>query len=256
MNLGIGDTGRELTGKTCIVTGARGGIGQAIAVDLARRGADIWATSRTVDDRFIRILGEMSSRFGVKVREAHLDLANPSTITTLVQTTGAAKGNVDAIVANAGSAHGRLALMTPSRELRDILEVNLLGNIALIQAFARKMVARKGGSIVTIGSVLGLEPRRGTLAYGTSKAALAFATQVIAAEVGPYGVRANCVAPGLVDTQMMELMDEGARTELLEATPAERIAAPSEIASVVSFLVGDSSSYVNGQIIRVDGGRR
>ena len=145
--------------------------------------------------------------------------------------------------------------MTSMDTLRDVMEVNFIGQMSLIQKISKVMMRQKKGSIVNIGSVGGIEAREGYLAYGSSKAAFMWATRCISKELAPYNIRVNAVAPGLVDTEMGDYKADAEQQKILDAISMKRKGPPEEIAEVVYFLSTDASSFITGSIINVDGGR-
>ena len=145
--------------------------------------------------------------------------------------------------------------MTSMDTLRDVMEVNFIGQMSLIQKISKVMMRQKKGSIVNIGSVGGIEAREGYLAYGSSKAAFMWATRCISKELAPYNIRVNAVAPGLVDTEMGDYKADAEQQKILDAISMKRKGTPEEIAEVVYFLSTDASSFITGSIINADGGR-
>ena len=161
---------------------------------------------------------------------------------------------VDVLVNNAGVASGGLFQMTTAAELRRVFEVNYFAQIALTQTVSRIMARRKAGSIINIASSAADIADPGTLAYGSSKAAFARASQSMASELGAVGIRVNSIAPGLTRTGMYDQMDPSAREKLVARSALKRPAEPTDIANVAVFLASDLSAFVTGQSIRVDGG--
>jgi 3-oxoacyl-[acyl-carrier protein] reductase len=161
---------------------------------------------------------------------------------------------IDVLVNNAGIAHGGLFQMTPMSVVRNVFDVNFFSQLELTQLMMRRMSRQKAGAIVNIGSIAGLDLASGNVAYGVSKAALMAFTQTLAAEVGTMGVRVNAVAPSLVDTAMASQMEKKAGTVMIQNCAMKRLARVEEIAQVVLFLASDAASFVNGQVITVNGG--
>ena len=145
-------------------------------------------------------------------------------------------------------------MLTPLKKVRELFEVNLFSQMRLTQLFVKPMLLRQAGAIVNVASISGLDMKPGNSAYGVSKAALIAWTKVLATELGSSGIRVNAVAPGLTDTDGGNLMEAKARAAMLEASALKRMGTVDEIAQVVCFLAADEASFVNGQIIRVDGG--
>ena len=166
-----------------------------------------------------------------------------------------AEGRVDVLVNNAGVAHGGLFQMTSLGKVREIFEVNFFAQLRVTQLILRHMVRQKSGSIVNIGSIAGLDLAAGNVAYGVSKAALMAFTTTLAAEVGELGIRVNAVAPGLIDGEMGKMMESRASDRMIENSAMKRFADIQEVSEVVLFLASHAAAFVNGQTIRVDGGK-
>jgi 3-oxoacyl-[acyl-carrier protein] reductase len=144
--------------------------------------------------------------------------------------------------------------MTSIADLERMLRINFTSQILFTQGVSRYMSRFKSGSIINMGSTAGLLGDAGMISYGSSKAALMFATKTMATELGPYNIRVNVIAPSVTKTEMFDQMDENARNKLIESSAFKRAAEPLEVANVALFLASDLSSFVNGQVIRVDGG--
>ena len=246
--IGVDDRGAAL------VTGAAGGIGLAIVDKLAHNGSDVFAHARVKSAEFESKLQLISDKYSVNVCPVYFDITDEEEMKSSL--TQALSPNVilNALVNNAGVAHGGLFQMTKVSDIRSVFEVNFFSHLNLTQLVLRRMMRNDSGSIVNISSIAGLTLRAGNSAYGTSKAALIAWTKTLAAELGTSGIRVNAVAPGLTETCMAELMTPSARDEMLAASAMRRKGMPQEIASVVAYLVSSESSFVNGQILRVDGG--
>ena len=162
---------------------------------------------------------------------------------------------IDVLVNTAGIAHGGFFQMTPISKIKEVFDINLFAQMEIIQLIMKVMMKNQKGSIINLASVLGIDITAGSCAYGVSKAALIAFTKTLAAEYAKYNIRINAVAPGLIDTDMAKLMEEGAKERLLGQSAMHRLGKPDEVADLVLYLASDRSSFINGQIIRVDGGK-
>ena len=247
-----------LPGQVAVVTGANRGIGRAILLRFLAQGCRVYACARAPEalppDLLAALQSVQSLPGAGSVEWVALDLASDTSIREASRRILNDKPALDILVNNAGTASGALFQMTSMAEMRRTFEVNLFGPLQFSQGLARWMARRGRGSIINVASTAAFVAEAGTLAYGSSKAALARATQSLATELGAAGVRVNAIAPGLTQTDMYEQMDPAARVALLAASALKRPATPEEIANVALFLASDLSSYVTGQVLRVDGG--
>lgn len=242
--------------KTVLITGANRGIGRAIAEAFAQAGADLIVHSRSQTPAFVEDMLNLGSRHNVEVECIAFDMTDTPAMKEAVNGALIAGRQIDVLVNNAGIAHGGLFQMTPVSLVRSVFDVNFFAQLELTQLIIRRMSRQKCGTVVNIGSIAGLDLAAGNVAYGVSKAALMAFTQTLAAEVGAIGLRVNAVAPGLVDTQMATQMEKKAGNEMIQSSAMKRLATVAEIAQVVLFLASEAASFVNGQVITVNGGRR
>ena len=265
-----------------IVTGARRGIGRAIAEKFVKNGINVWACSSHLDEEFNQICDGMAKDAQVDNGRNHggdesgnetpwivpieMNLSDEDSIKAAFKTIADTKDsdgnkeNIDILVNCAGVASSGLMQMTSMDTLRDVMEVNFIGQMSLTQKVSKVMMRQykkdKGNySIVNIGSVGGIEAREGYLAYGSSKAAFMWATRCISKELAPYNIRVNAVAPGLIDTDMGDFKKDEEQDKILQSISMKRKGTPEEIAEVVYFLATDASSFITGSIINADGGR-
>lgn len=245
----------SMEGKNAIITGARKGIGRAIAEEFAKNGINIWACSSTANRDFEADMKSLSDKYKVRINPIYFDLQKEEEIKNAVKNILSEKLPIDILVNNAGVPSGGLMQMTSLTELRRVLEINFTAQIYLIQLISRTMMRQKKGCIINMGSVGGIEAREGYLAYGASKAALLWATRSISKELAKYNIRVNAVAPGLVETDMGDYKKEEEQTKIINAISMKRWGKPEEIAKAVMFLASEDSSFMTGAVVNVDGGR-
>lgn len=244
-----------LEGKTAIITGSNRGIGKEILLRFAEAGADIWACARQENAEFEEFLEKISSQCHVQIRPVYFDLQEEGQVKSAMQSIIKQKQAIDILVNNAGIAHGASFQMTSMDKLKEVFEVNYFSQILIMQMVSRYMMRQKKGSIINMASVGGIEANPGYLAYGSSKAALIWATRCLAKEMGAHGVRVNAVAPGLTETSMGHYKSEQEIEKVIARTSLHRMGKPQEIADAVLYLASEQSSFMTGQILSVDGGR-
>jgi 3-oxoacyl-[acyl-carrier protein] reductase len=249
------NTDRILRGKNAIITGSRRGIGKATVERFAKNGANIWACARELsveDEAYFR---ELSEKHDVWIRPVLFDLSDTDSINDAIKGIIKEKKSIDILVNNAAVSYGTALSMMPIPKIKELFDINYFAQLQIIQLITRVMIRQKRGTIINMGSVSGMEVYVGNLAYGSSKAALMYATKLLAKEYAPYGIRINAVAPGTVHTDMDKVRTEKQMDEVINRTALKRGAEPGEIADVISFLASDFSSYMTGSVVVVDGGR-
>ena len=239
--------------KSVIITGASRGIGKATALAFARNGYDILLCYQSREED-AKATAEEAKAFGVRAVPFQMDVSSVSDCRRTAAKALMEFGQIDALVCNAGIALPELFTQTSEEEYDRLFSVNTKGVFFLSQAVAREMIASGGGSIVTVSSMWGIAGASGEVAYSASKAAVIGMTKALAKELAPSGIRVNCVAPGVVDTEMNACYDEEAMEALAEKTPLGKIGDPEEIANAIFFLASENASFITGQTLTVDGG--
>ena len=226
------------------MTGGSRGIGRAIAVELAKAGAEVVVGCRSAIEEAESVAGEIGGR------AVQADVTDPEQAKALVEEAG----DIAILVNNAGlTRDGVLARMTDA-DWRDVIETNLSSVFYTCRAASRGMMRRRSGAIVNISSIVGVRGNWGQTNYGASKAGIIGFTKSLARELGSRGVRANVVAPGYVKTRLTDELPEEARAAMLGNTPLGRLGDPEDIAGAVRFLCSDEASFITGEVLLVDGG--
>lgn len=243
-----------LKGKNAVITGCARGIGRAMLERFAKYGSNVWACARTLTPEFEIQCSRLSEDYGVEIIPLCFDLANKDEMKNAVKTVMKSDLKVNALINNAGITYNALFQMTSELGLRDQMEVNFFAPYLFTQNIVKLMIRNGGGSIVNVSSSAALDGNSGRSAYGASKAALLCATRAMSRELGSQGIRANVIAPGITETEMVGSMTEAVIAETVLGTDMRRIGSPNDIADVAVFLASDMSSYITGQVLRVDGG--
>lgn len=240
-------------GKTAFVTGGSRGIGRAIVRKLTAEGFAVGIDYLQSREKAETLTEELRGQ-GFQVMAVRGDVTDREEITAAIRAVEDAFGPVDALVNNAGIAQNNLFQDTPGALWRRMFAVHADGAFHTIQAVLPHMLHVKAGGIVNISSIWGLRGAACEVAYAASKAAVIGLTRSLAMELAPSGIRVNCVAPGVIETDMVKSLGEDTMTMLAEQTPAGRLGKPEDVAEAVCFLLREEASFITGQVLTVDGG--
>lgn len=241
----------DLTGKTALITGASGGIGQAIAATLHARGAAV-ALSGTREGRLREVADLLGG--GDRVHITPGDLSAAEGADAVAKSAEAAMGQIDILVNNAGMTRDNLAMRLKDQDFMDVLEVNLVSAFRLSRAVMRGMMKRRWGRIIGITSVVGFTGNPGQANYAASKAGMVGMNKSLAAEVASRGITVNCVAPGFIASAMTDALSEDQKERILTTIPTGTLGRPDDIAAGVAFLASDEAHYLTGQTLHINGG--
>ena len=239
--------------KIALVTGASGGIGSACARELAQKGYTVLVHGNRGMEA-ARALADELCCAGMDAHAVCCDLSDSRAVSAMCEDILRLYHRVDALVLCAGVSHTGLLTDMTDEQWRRVMDVNVSGSFYLIRALAPGMVSRRCGSIVTISSMWGRSGASCEAAYSASKAAIIGLTQALAKELGPSGVRVNCIAPGVIDTRMMDEHSEETKRQLAEETPLGRLGTGEDVARAAAFLLSSDASFITGQVLGVDGG--
>jgi 3-oxoacyl-[acyl-carrier protein] reductase len=243
-----------LENKTAVITGCNRGIGKAALETFAENGADIFACVRKKSDGFTSECTRLADKTGVTIIPVYFDFVETEQVKAGIKTILSHKKQLDILFNNAGVASGAFFHMTSIPDMKQLFEINFFSQLLFTQGISRYMSRYKTGTIINIASIAGIIGDAGTTSYGSTKAALMFVTKTMATELGVMNIRVNAIAPSLTKTDMFYQTDETVRNKLIESSALKRPAEAVEIANVALFLASDLSSFITGQVLRVDGG--
>lgn len=242
-----------LEGKIAIITGASRGIGKCIAQKFVDQGATVCFTYRNSEEQAKALEAELTANGG-KAQGFKSDAGSFEAAQALVDEVVKAYGTIDILVNNAGITKDNLLMRMTEDQWDDVIDVNLKSVFNLTKAAMRPMLKARKGSIINMSSVVGVKGNAGQSNYAASKAGILGFTKSVALELGSRNIRSNAIAPGFIETEMTDALDENTVQEWRNAIPLKRGGTPEDVANLTLFLASDMSDYITGQTINVDGG--
>lgn len=242
----------SLKGRVAVVTGASRGIGRAIALKLAKEGADVAVTATSQEGA--QLVADEIIRMGCKAVAVKVNVAVPSEVEALFAKVVEEYGKVDILVNNAGITRDGLMLRMKEEDWDSVIDVNLKGTFFCMREALKHMAKARSGRIINISSVVGEMGNAGQANYCASKAGMFGLTKSAAREFAKRNVTVNAIAPGFITTDMTEVLSEKVKEELLKQIPMERFGTPEDIANAVYFLASDMGGYITGHVLSVNGG--
>lgn len=245
---------RILEGKNAVITGTASGIGFAALKLFAENGANVWAFARSASPELESTIKSLSKKNQVWIKPVYVDLTDEAGVKKIFMEIKKERLPIDILVNNAGASYDALLPMVSTQKAKELFDINFFAQVQLTQLVSRLMQRQKSGSIVFTGSYLGFDGNRGQMVYSASKAAVHGMVKALAKELISDGIRVNAVAPGVVETKLLNSMTKEEYETAIHKCSMKRAAQPSEIANMIMVLGNDLSSYVTGQTVRVDGG--
>lgn len=242
-----------LKGKSAIVTGASRGIGRAIALTLAKNGANVVINYRSNDELADNLVKEIES-YGVKAVKVKGDISNFKEAEELINTAIDNFKSIDILVNNAGITKDGLFMRMKEEDFDAVMNTNLKGTFNTSKAIISHMLKARSGRIINISSVVGVIGNGGQANYAASKAAVIGLTKSLAKEVGSRGITVNAIAPGFIESDMTEVLSDKVKDMMLNGIPLKTFGKGEDVANLALFLASDLASYITGQVIHVDGG--
>ena len=240
--------------KNVLITGASGGIGEAMCREFAKNGYNVVIHYNSSEEAALKLQQEIESQYQVKAVPIKADLRNSDEVKALSRKATAILGNTDVLINNAGVAYLTLFQMADDNKVRELFDINLMSAMNLTKEILPSMIRNQSGRIINISSMWGIAGASCEVHYSASKSALIGFTKALAKEVGPSGITVNCIAPGYIDTEMNSSIDDESVAEIVEATPMGRKGRPEDVSALAIFLAGENADFITGQVISVDGG--
>ena len=244
---------KSLEGKTALITGASKGIGRAVAQEFAQQGANVAFTYLSSVEKGEALEKELQAA-GVNAKGYRSDASDFVAAEALINQVVEDFGSLDVLVNNAGITRDNLLMRMSEESWDEIMNVNLKSVFNTVKAATRTFMKQRNGSIINMTSVVGLSGNAGQANYAASKAGIVGFTKSVAQELGSRNIRCNAIAPGFIETEMTEELDENTVQSWRDAIPLKRGGQPTDVANCAVFLASDQSAYITGQVIQVDGG--
>ncbi|WP_167628957.1 3-oxoacyl-[acyl-carrier-protein] reductase [Listeria valentina] len=243
----------KLSGKVAVVTGGSRGIGREIVLKLAEEGANIFFNYGGRADAAKETL-DLISELGIEAEAMKADVSSPEDVEAFFKEVVSRFGRIDILVNNAGITRDNLLMRMKEEEWDDVININLKGTFLCTKAVSRTMMKQRAGKILNMASVVGIVGNAGQANYVASKSGVIGLTKTTAREMAPRGINVNAVAPGFIQTEMTDELDEKTKEMMLDQIPLHAYGKTEDIANAVLFLVSDEASYITGQVLSVDGG--
>ncbi len=243
----------QLKGKTAIVTGGSRGIGRAIALELASKGANVAVTCAN-NIESAKVVAEEIQRMGVSGMAVKADVSKAEEVENLVSEVLNKFGGIDILVNNAGITRDSLIIRMTEQQFDEVININLKGAFICTKVISRVMIKQKWGKIINVSSAVGIIGNAGQSNYSAAKAGLIGFTKSTAKELAKRGINVNAVAPGFIETDMTSGLPDKVKEEYLKGIPLQRMGKPEDVAKTVLFLASEYSDYITGQVISIDGG--
>lgn len=239
--------------KVALITGSSRGIGKQIAIKLAKNGYNIVVNYVNKNEEVEKTIEELK-QFGVEVLEAQGDISNYEQSEKIVNSTIEKFGQIDVLVNNAGITKDMLIMRMKKEDFTKVIDVNLVGTFNITKNVIPHMMKKRTGRIINISSVVGISGNAGQCNYAASKAGIIGFTKSLAKELASRNILVNAVAPGFIETNMTDVLQENVKEEIKKQIPLKRIGKAEDVANAVYFLTSEESSYITGQVLQIDGG--
>lgn len=240
--------------KTVLITGAAGGIGEAISEAFAKDGYRLALHYSSSEEKASALCERLKAEYSAEVQIFGADFTKEEEVKVLAERVLASFGKTDILVNNAGVAYQTLFQLADEKRIKELMDVNLMSALSLTKEILPSMISSKWGRVINISSMWGISGASCEVHYSAAKSALIGFTKALAKEVGPSGITVNCVAPGFIDTKMNGKLDEESVREIIDCTPVGRAGTGEDVAELVRFLAEDKAEFITGQVISVDGG--